>query len=64
MVLQFKESLKGSGHMDIADNLLNSFSEIYKIDLTALSIKEMRDVLKHNDWIRLAFAIKYGEQLH
>ena len=64
MVLQLKGHLESSGHMDIADQLLNSFSETYKIDLTTLSIKEMKDVLKYNDWIRLAFAIKYGEQLH
>jgi len=64
MILQLKGHLEGSGHMDIADKLLGSFSEIYEIDLTTLSIKQMRDVLKHNDWLRLAFAIKHGEQLH
>ena len=63
MVLQLKGHLESSGHMDIADQLLNSFSETYKIDLTTLSIKQMTPVLKYNDWIRLAFAIKYVEQL-
>tara|TARA_R100000458_G_C8270757_1_gene245507 strand:- start:1808 stop:2011 length:204 start_codon:yes stop_codon:yes gene_type:complete len=67
MVLQLKSQLKeknGFGHMKIADKLIFTFSKNYGLDLSQLSLEKIHEILNDNDWIRLAYAIKYGNELH
>lgn len=67
MMLQLGSKLKEMndfGHMEIADKLIVTFSKNYRVDLSELPLKEIHEILNDNDWIRLAFAIKYGSELH
>jgi|TARA_R110002020_G_scaffold304898_2_gene520744 succinate dehydrogenase flavin-adding protein (antitoxin of CptAB toxin-antitoxin module) len=64
MVLQLETQLGNPRHMKTADILVEEFSKAYRINLSELTLQEIKNILNDNDWIRLAFAIKYGEQLH